>query len=137
MNQIERLLQKYRAERDKLNFLIDTLERERPEPGEKRSTSVRRGRKQSSSSIRALSEKALEAEQHRYKGLKMPALLAEIGKLGFKSTSDNPGNTVNSVLHRIPAFTKLDDGRWILTKHVARAEANDFSVSGNGQKTAA
>ena len=80
MNQIEKLLQKYRAERDRLDWLIQTLE---AEIGQKPSVTkgARSQRRQSGASTVTFAKKALQANIH---GLMIPALLAEMKKLGMK-----------------------------------------------------
>jgi HB1, ASXL, restriction endonuclease HTH domain len=119
MNQLERLLQKKRAERDKLDYLIQEIEREL---GVQDSKQRAGGTRKRGTSVASLAEKVLEAHPV---GLKVPALIAELGKLGFKTESKNPTNNVNSILHRTGSpFVRLDDGRWILEKHASHPESN-------------
>ncbi len=96
MNQIEKLLQKYRAERDRLDWLIQTLE---AEIGQKPSVTkgARSQRRQSGASTVTFAKQALQANIH---GLMIPALLAEMKKLGYESRSKNEANNLNSILHR-------------------------------------
>ena len=132
MKKIEKMLQKYRAERDKLDFLIQALEKEFPGSyGEKHALGGRPGRKKSATSVHALSEKALEIEQNR-NGLKVRSLITEIAKLRFMTKSDKPENTVNSILRRYPkTFRKLADGRWILVKYAPRSETSKLGSNGH------
>jgi hypothetical protein len=110
MNKIERLLQKYKADRDKLDYMIQTLERDLAEPEE--SEPRRRGR-QRGASVADLAENVLSKFPE---GLMIPTLILELKKLGYESQAENPANTVNSILHRAEQFTRMPDGRWILEK---------------------
>jgi hypothetical protein len=111
VNKLDRLLQKYRTERDRLDFLIQTLERDLKEL---LGDSIDQRRRRKGPSIVSLAEKVLAKYPD---GLLMPALLLELRKLGYESKGENPANTVNSVLHRASdQFMRLTDGRWILEK---------------------
>jgi hypothetical protein len=124
MNKIERLLQKYKADRDKLDYLIQTLERDLAEPEE--SEPRRRGR-QRGASVADLAESVLARFPE---GLMIPTLILELKKLGYESQADNPANTVNSILHRAEQFARMSDGRWILKKFVAIQPPNPSIPSG-------
>jgi hypothetical protein len=113
VTKIERLLHKYKADRDKLDYLIQTLERDLAEPEE---SEPRRRSRQRGASVADLAESILARFPE---GLMIPALLLELKKLGYESQADNPANTVNSILHRADQFARMPDGRWILKKFVA------------------
>lgn len=110
MNKIERLLQKYKTDRDKLDYLIQTLERDLAEPED--SEPRRRGRRRGAS-VADLAENILAKFPE---GLMIPSLLLELKKLGYESQAENPANTVNSILHRADEFARLPDGRWTLQR---------------------
>ena len=101
MNQIKQLLNKYRTERDKYDFLIRTLESELSCGGTAvpRST-TRKGRQPTGKSIPALAKKVLELAGIQTEGLTVPNIIAEITKLGYQTDSKNPANSVNSTLHK-------------------------------------
>ena len=104
MNQIEKMLVKYRTQKEKLEFLIETLERELAESDDEQ-PSVRK--RSSSTSTITLSDKVL---QDHPDGLRTQALLAEMRKLGYVTESKEPTNNLNSQLHRNKRFRRLNDG---------------------------
>jgi hypothetical protein len=106
MSDLEGFLKELRAERDKLDFAIERAER-----------TLRKAKnvpQKSKTSIPTLAKHILESHPS---GLSLQALVAELEKLGYKSRSKNPKNTVNSVLHKFGTpFKRLADGRWILER---------------------
>ncbi len=123
MNALEKMLVKYRADRDKLNFLIDAIESEILASG---ISSTKRGpRRKGAGSIVTLAAKALE---NKIAGMTIQALIAELRKFGYESASQDPANTVNAVLHRNKmVFRRFPDGRWILQKYVVKDASEDDS----------
>lgn len=130
MNPLRQMLDRYLEERTKLDVVIEALERElRAEKGDRPARPARKGRRvgrhKSAKSITSLAEKALTLNPE---GLMIPALIAELQKLGFESKAADPSNVINSVLHRHkPPFRRLENGRWILEKY-ARPNANGAHV---------
>lgn len=136
MKGVKKLLQEATEDRAKLVFQLQTLdfhiEKLRQAVASSSEKPARRGRKPSATSIHAIAEKALDLKRE---GLKVRGLVAAMTALGFATKSENPENTVNSILRRYDKkFVKLADGRWILVKHRASADANGVKVSSNGQK---
>jgi len=128
MSQIKTLLQKHKeeraqlerdfhAKREKLDFLIETLEGALSE-----ATPKRRGRRKTGQSAADLAEKVLDS---RPEGMFIPSLLAELKKLGYETQSENATNTLNAALHREKdRFVRIED-RWILKKNQAIGETQE------------
>jgi hypothetical protein len=121
MNQIKQLLNKYRTERDKYDFLIRTLESELSGAGATvPHTAKKGGRQPTGNSIPALAKRVLELAGIQGEGLTVPNIIAEITKLGYQTDSKNPANSVNSTLHKAAKngepFVRVRN-KWYLKKY--------------------
>jgi HB1/ASXL restriction endonuclease-like protein with HTH domain len=132
MNPLRKMLDRYLAERDKLDLIIVALEKELKESNVTKSVKPSprmAGRQKSSNSVASLAQKVLESHPS---GLMLPALIGELGRLGFNSAANDVPNTINAILHRHkPPFKRLSDGRWALEKNVEKANvvANGASAT--------
>jgi hypothetical protein len=109
-DELAQIDREYQLQRDKLLFAIEKLEKAISE-----ATPRRRGRGRSGHSIADLAEKVLDS---RPEGMFVPALLAEVKKLGYMTESKNAANTLNTALNREKdRFLRVGD-RWILKKHL-------------------
>ncbi|MGH7780898.1 MAG: hypothetical protein ACREQR_13855 [Candidatus Binataceae bacterium] len=125
MNRIKQILEEKRTELDgldakraKLVYFIETLEvelRKQPSLTRKRERSV---------SVPKLTRHILLTHTN---GLTVPSLLTELKKLGYETTSANPINNLNSILHRHEDFKRLEDGRWLLIETVASSSPEGFA----------
>jgi hypothetical protein len=118
-------------EREKELYAIRSLEMALEEEDRKKSWSEWNRNKKPGDplSITVLMEQQLETNQG---GLKAPALLAALYKLGFQTNSKNPLATLVSTLHRHQPtkFVRLKDGRWCLSKYAPAPLQNVVQFKG-------